>query len=108
MNRPEMDAHGMELWNETAISSPKQAIPDASDYLVAHYGSLLSGGKRRRIELLVEYDVDRFWCQFVEPTQRPVEMPAPSEGGEKRSDPQANLTGLRQILLKTLKSQPQE
>jgi Meiotically Up-regulated Gene 113 (MUG113) protein len=57
-------------WNETVISSPNDAIPDAEDYRLAHRGNA-NGGKRRRIELLEEYDVDKFWCQFVEPTQKP-------------------------------------
>jgi hypothetical protein len=58
--------------NEPVISRPsEEAIPDMQNYWLAHYGPYLTSEKRRRIELLEEYDVDKFWCQFVEPTQRP-------------------------------------
>jgi hypothetical protein len=79
-------------WNETVISSPGKAMPDAGAYRAAHYG-YLNNGKRRRIELLEEYDVDKFWCQFVEPTQKPAKM-------EKKEKQQTDTgpTGLRDIL----------
>jgi hypothetical protein len=64
LNYPGKDDDSFRVqWNEPVISSPKDAIPDADAYGAAHYGSY-NGGNRRRIELLEEYDVDKFWCQY--------------------------------------------
>jgi hypothetical protein len=62
MLTPEVDENGERRWKAPEISKPDLGLDDEA-YKAAHYG-WFNGRKRRRIELLEEYDVDEFGCRW--------------------------------------------
>jgi Meiotically up-regulated gene 113 len=81
-------SHGTAGDSTTISEPPLGDIDDRIAYLYSHYG--WNNFKRRRIELLDEYDVDKFWAQFVAPPPRQETEPAPSVQSEETLSPEVS------------------
>jgi Meiotically up-regulated gene 113 len=86
---PESDDHETEQWRSPTIPEPYLGGRDTRDaYRFSHYGWLT--WKRRRIELLDEYDVDKFWAQFVAPPPSQATEPMPPTPSEESKTSELN------------------